>query len=415
MNAMTLHPESGVRARRASLVVLVCAVAPVPYPGADVVVPLAVGLVILAALAVDPARRASVQCALPIVLAVLATSSAVWSLLPLNTLRGGGQLLLLAAAAWNVARTHTLDEIVLAAAVAFRMLLVVSLMLALIRPDLGLVTESYEAGAVKGIFNHRNLFAFVSTLALVTAWATRGLQSRHAVNGDLGLALFCLAAGQSQSSFVVVGAVVAAWAVVRVVRAFGGAMRGVLLMITLGGATGGILWAVSSLPLLVEGLGRDVTLTGRTVIWQAVIEAADERPLLGAGWNAVWHDGFALTNRIWSSTGFAIYQAHNGYLDVYFQLGAVGLAILVAIVVTAIVRSVRLATADSVPSACWPLLVTVGMTVANLTESRFPTSIGWLFMCLAYVYALSAGRDRTGLDDRLEPPRDPRPAERGRR
>ena len=75
-------------------------------------------------------------------------------------------------------------------------------------------------------------------------------------------------------------------------------------------------------------LGKDPTLTGRTGIWKLVIASAVKRPILGFGYRAFWTGlqgesaHLALTEG-WSPTG-----AHNGFLDVWLNLGLVGLGIV---------------------------------------------------------------------------------------
>jgi len=65
-------------------------------------------------------------------------------------------------------------------------------------------------------------------------------------------------------------------------------------------------------------LGRDDTLTGRTDVWAAVLPAMEREPMLGYGFGSFWTD----TRRRF----YEISDAHNGYLDISLDLGAVGLA-----------------------------------------------------------------------------------------
>jgi len=82
---------------------------------------------------------------------------------------------------------------------------------------------------------------------------------------------------------------------------------------------------------LVEGLGRDATLTGRTAIWQAVLRVSDSR-WLGAGFESFWlGDRLEDVARI---TGIKINEAHNGYLETYLNLGWVGVSLLAVLIVT---------------------------------------------------------------------------------
>ena len=78
-------------------------------------------------------------------------------------------------------------------------------------------------------------------------------------------------------------------------------------------------------------VGRDPTLTGRTVIWDAVL-SIHTNPLLGTGYESFWL-GPRLT-KVWLQTGVGINEAHNGYLEVYLNLGLIGLFLLVAFLIS---------------------------------------------------------------------------------
>ena len=80
---------------------------------------------------------------------------------------------------------------------------------------------------------------------------------------------------------------------------------------------------------LLQMLGRTSTFTGRTAIWSAVL-AARTNPLLGAGYESFW-----LGDRlqfVWDVTNQHIQQAHNGYLEIYINLGWLGVACLAVLI-----------------------------------------------------------------------------------
>jgi exopolysaccharide production protein ExoQ len=76
---------------------------------------------------------------------------------------------------------------------------------------------------------------------------------------------------------------------------------------------------------LIGALGRDSTLTGRTELWGEVLEMGTN-PLLGAGFESFWL-GERL-EKLWALHWWKPTQAHNGYLEVYLNLGASGLFML---------------------------------------------------------------------------------------
>lgn len=83
---------------------------------------------------------------------------------------------------------------------------------------------------------------------------------------------------------------------------------------------------------VLEASGRDATLTGRTEIWKTVLNEPNN-PLLGTGYASFWL-GERL-NRIWALyPRTPLLQAHNGYIEVYLNLGMVGVTLLGALLWT---------------------------------------------------------------------------------
>ena len=83
--------------------------------------------------------------------------------------------------------------------------------------------------------------------------------------------------------------------------------------------------------VLISNLGRDPTLTGRTEIWKALLDMKTN-PLIGTGYESFW-----LGERLrksWETFVFGINQAHNGYLEIYLNLGLIGLFLLISIIVS---------------------------------------------------------------------------------
>ena len=82
---------------------------------------------------------------------------------------------------------------------------------------------------------------------------------------------------------------------------------------------------VDSEEALVESMGRDVTLTGRTQLWDDLLRVTAD-PWFGTGFESFWL-GERVT-ALWSQYLWRPNQAHNGYLEVFLNLGWVGVALL---------------------------------------------------------------------------------------
>jgi O-antigen ligase len=82
---------------------------------------------------------------------------------------------------------------------------------------------------------------------------------------------------------------------------------------------------------IVTMLGRDPDLTDRTLVWADVI-ALQSRPIIGMGFESFW-----LGSRLewmWAKWWWQPNQAHNGYIEIYLNLGFVGLFLFFALVVS---------------------------------------------------------------------------------
>ena len=91
---------------------------------------------------------------------------------------------------------------------------------------------------------------------------------------------------------------------------------------------------------LVENLGRNTTFTGRTAIWHCAIPMVGN-PVLGEGFESFWL-GQRLVE-IEKCIDQGLNQAHNGYIEVYLNLGWLGVALLAILLVTGYRRTVTAA------------------------------------------------------------------------
>lgn len=147
---------------------------------------------------------------------------------------------------------------------------------------------------------------------------------------------------------------------------------------------------------ILESSDRDATFTGRTGLWETVLQEPIN-PLLGEGYASFWL-GERL-ERFWAMypTSPPI-QAHNGYIEVYLNLGLIGL-LLIASVLWAGLRTIqRRATATiTVPTpttrdertlATFGLGYGIAYLFYNITEATFQglNPLFTIFLILAFVY-----------------------------
>jgi exopolysaccharide production protein ExoQ len=134
---------------------------------------------------------------------------------------------------------------------------------------------------------------------------------------------------------------------------------------------------------VVEALGRNSTLTGRTQIWGLVIPMAPN-PLVGAGFESFWLG--ARLQTLWQALpNLHLNESHDGYIEVYVQLGWVGLGLLAMVLINGYRRSVTTFRHDPVLGS---LLLAYVLTAAlySVTEAGFRMMNPiWVILLLAVV------------------------------
>ncbi len=166
----------------------------------------------------------------------------------------------------------------------------------------------------------------------------------------------------------------------------------------IGGAIGLPLFAlfVNTVGTLVHTLGRNSTLTGRTSIWKAVL-SLHTNPLIGTGF-----ESFGLGSRleaVWNMSVKGIQEAHNGFIELYLNLGWVGLILLGVLIVTGYRNAVIMLRHDPESGKLKVALLTAAL-IFSFTEAGFRMLTPIWFAFLLAVSGVSPGlqvMEQTGL------------------
>jgi len=148
----------------------------------------------------------------------------------------------------------------------------------------------------------------------------------------------------------------------------------------------GLVLALGGGASAAAALGRNSTLTGRTDIWAAVIPMA-ANPLIGAGFESFWLNPLVHQRLDALIPNLPLNEAHDGYLEVYLNLGWVGVLLIVLLLTDAYRRAVK---AFRHEPAFGSLLLAYVLTAAtyNITEAGFRLlSITWIFLLLSVAEA----------------------------
>lgn len=128
---------------------------------------------------------------------------------------------------------------------------------------------------------------------------------------------------------------------------------------------------------MVSKLGRDPTLTDRTVIWRAVLNQ-HTNPVVGTGYESFWL-GPRLEG-VWQYM-YGINEAHNGYLDMYVNLGVIGVLLLVTLLI-ACYQTIGKQFTSSFAMASLGMAIWAVTLFYNVTEAAFKGGMLWLVLMI---------------------------------
>jgi O-antigen ligase len=135
--------------------------------------------------------------------------------------------------------------------------------------------------------------------------------------------------------------------------------------------------------LIYEILGRDSTLTTRVFIWD-FLKDMSSHPIIGSGYQSFWL-GDRLT-KIWDFTGRTINQAHNGYLEIYLNLGYIGVLLIIALVLSGLIN-IKKKLRENFSAAILSLCFVLTAVMYNYTEALYyGINNIWLLTLFGVIY-----------------------------
>jgi exopolysaccharide production protein ExoQ len=160
--------------------------------------------------------------------------------------------------------------------------------------------------------------------------------------------------------------------------------KNVRVFITLGVVSIGLLAVPdvrdSILQPIVDILGRKTDFTGRDVVWRAVL-AEDINPIIGVGSYSFWMGD--RIDRALPGVDFGTNEAHNAYLEIYLNVGLVGVALYLAILASCTIKVMRQLTCAQTSNGDRFLLSFVIVTVLyGATEAVVRANLIWFGLLL---------------------------------
>ena len=126
--------------------------------------------------------------------------------------------------------------------------------------------------------------------------------------------------------------------------------------------------------IVVDTLGKDLTFTGRTPLWQLLWERKIKSHFwLGYGYESFWQPWRGIdnpANDVVFANGWRATHAHNGFVELFLALGVIGFVLFAFSFLTTIARSVLYMSQSKEVESVLPLVFLIFLLIPNLSLSR---------------------------------------------
>jgi exopolysaccharide production protein ExoQ len=316
---------------------------------------------------------------LQLLLLVVILFSILWSADMASSLiymRGLIRIYLLAV---YLAMRYTIKEQMRMIAIALSTSALLSIILSSV-PSFGGIHKAPElAGMWTGIFGHKN------ELGYMMAWSA-GVSSHLALSinrfrwlmwGIFGISVCLIILSRSTTSLTILITMISLIPFYRIIQKTNYKLQvvlislGLMLLVTIS------ILLVGNAESVVGASGKDLTLNGRTDLWEFIFAKIFERPWFGYGFYGFWDSSVAESLRRqhpWAS------NAHNGFLEMILELGMVGFLIFAAGLIRFIIMAVnRIVFIAKKPEDYWSMQMLVIIIIINFSEARLlAPSWNWL-------------------------------------
>lgn len=266
-----------------------------------------------------------------------------------------------------------------------------SILLVLVLPQYGLQSRGFYAlGAWEGIFGQKNICGLEMLILLLPAFFVK-LTGSHANilrYGYIATVLGIIAMTRSAGAWIITSLCLGFIALLKLMARMAKKDAIVVAVVTISAVAVAGLIAAANFDTFMFALGKDPTMTGRTVIWESLLRSALKRPVFGYGYLAFWQGHSGESRNLAMQLNLPNYaSAESGVLELWLELGIVGVVLYGLVFFRAVKDAVYCFWQGASPAALWYICILFYVAAANVEGGLLltPSNLACILPFVAYV------------------------------
>lgn len=320
--------------------------------------------------------RVATRDKLLLLLLGMALLSFLWSDMPGTAMKNAVSLAITSLFGVYFAMRYSLKEQLRLLAWMYGVVVLLSLVFVLLLPAYGVSGPFWV-----GVYQQKNILGrqmIVSAIVfLLTAFDLK--KYRWVAWSGFALSVILLLGTNSKTALVTLLAVMVLLPLYRALR--WNYTIAIPIYITAILVSGGVaVWFLDNVESVFTSLGKDTTLTGRLPLWDVLSQKIFERLWLGYGPGVFWSESDSTSGYVHYVVEWQAPSAHNVYLDVWLDLGLIGLLLFVLGFLMCCLRAVAHARITKTADGLWPLAYLTIIFLFSPVQSLIPAthSIFWI-------------------------------------
>lgn len=302
----------------------------------------------------------------------------LWSEVPAVSLGYGTTLVGIICVAYLISIDLTMREVLTLVARVAVFLSVIGLVLYALRADIAIYVDAANRANVlggapfKGLFPHKIVAGFYGVMGIIGLLATRRRGMGRTVG--IGILVLVILLTSSSTALVLLPVAVTIYLLTRRALTRGTRTRSWIASLLVTAAVGGVLmwWSWTD---VLDFLGRDVTLTGRTILWDWGLNVWAQRPVLGWGYGAYFAtpEASAFAQTIPEFRSWDVPHFHQTYIQTAVDFGLVGAIALVLVLAKVLARSYSQSSATGIEVGAGTFTITLVAAAAGFVMYLMPS------------------------------------------